>query len=128
MINYKLIEKPEPGVLGGGTKKFYAVIESDGEFNLTELTTAIEKICTVSGADIRAVLYSLVDVAVDRLNRGTIVRLGDLGSMRVSMRSQGAETAEKFNVKMIKNARVIFTPGKRIKILLDHLEYHKVQN
>jgi predicted histone-like DNA-binding protein len=127
MINYKVIERPEPGVVGGGVKKYYASIESDGEFNLSELTTAIEKICTVSGADIRAVLYSLVDVAVDRLNRGTIVRLGDLGSMRVSLRSEGAETAEKFNVKMIKNTRVIFSPGKRIKTMLEQVEYHKVQ-
>ncbi len=126
MINYKVIERPEPGVVGGGVKKYYAAIESDGEFNLSELTTAIEKICTVSGADIRAVLYSLVDVAVDRLNRGTIVRLGDLGSMRISLRSEGAETADKFNVKMIKNAKVIFYPGKRLKTMLDNLEYHKV--
>lgn len=127
MINYKVIERGQPGVVGGGTKKFYATIESDGEINLSELTTAIEKICTVSGADIRAVLYSLVDVAIDRLNRGTMVRLGDLGSLRVSMSSQGAETADKFNVKMIKNARVIFNPGKRIKSMLEQLEYHKTQ-
>lgn len=127
MINYKLIERSEPGVLGGGKKKFYAVIENDGEFNLSELTTAIEKICTVSGADIRAVLYSLVDVAIDRLNRGTIVRLGDLGSMRVSLSSEGTEDTEKFNSKMIKNARVIFSPGKRIRTMLEQVEYHKVQ-
>jgi len=67
MINFNTIGRPEPGVVGGGTKKFYASIENDGELNLSDLTTSIEKICMVSGADSRAVLYTLVDVAIENL-------------------------------------------------------------
>lgn len=126
MINFKVIEKVQPGVIGGGTKKFYAIIEKNGELNLADLTTSIEKICTVSGADIRAVLYALVEVAAENLKRGTIVRLGDLGSLRISLSSDGAESAEKFNVKFIKKNRVIFTPGMRIKSLLELTTYHRV--
>ena len=127
MINYKVIERGQPGVVGGGTKKFYANIENDGELDLSDLTTSIEKICTVSGADIRAVLYALVDVGIESLRKGTMVRLGDLGSLRVSLSSDGAESAEKFNVKYIKKARVIFTPGSRIKNLLEVVEYQRVK-
>lgn len=110
-INFKVIERGEPGVVGGGTKKYYASPQMNGELDLDDLTKAIEKICTVSGADIRAVLYALVDVAVDNLGRGTIVRLGDLGSMRVSLKSTGEATAEDVKASSVKNAKVVFTPA-----------------
>jgi len=100
-IKFKVIERGQPGVVGGGTKKFYAIPVMNGEFDLKGLTTAIEKNCTVSGADIRAVLYALVDVSIDRLAQGTIVRLGDLGSLRVSFSAQGQAAADDVLVRVV---------------------------
>lgn len=125
-IKFKIIERGEPGVTGGGTKKFYASAISDGEANLETLTRAIEKVSTVSGADIRAVLYAMVESMDDILADGKIVRLGELGSLRVSFSSEGQETADKVNAKSIKSAKVIFSPGKMIKKMLQTLEYKKV--
>lgn len=125
-INFKTIERGQPGVVGGGTKKFYASPVMDGEMNLAEITKAIEKICTVSGADIRAVLYALVDVSVDNLSNGTIIRLGDLGSMRISLSSDGKATAEEVTASAIKNTSIIFTPGTRIKEMLAVVKFQKV--
>jgi len=125
-IGFKIIERGQPGVAGGGVKKFYAIPVMDGEMSLAELTKAIEKICTVSGADIRAVLYSLVDVAVDNLANGTIVRLGDLGSIRVSLNSEGKTTAQEVTASAIKNTSAIFTPGTRIKEMLANAKFQKV--
>jgi predicted histone-like DNA-binding protein len=124
-IKFKIIERGEPGVVGGGTKKFYASPVMDGEMNLVDLTKAIEKICTVSGADIRAVLYALVDVSVDNLANGTIVRLGDLGSMRISLSSEGLPTADEVKASSIKSSSVIFTPGPRIKEMLAAAKFQK---
>jgi predicted histone-like DNA-binding protein len=125
-INFKVVQKGQPGVVGGGEKKFYASPVLDGEMSLPEMTTAIEKICTVSGADIRAVLYALVDVAVDNLSNGTIVRLGDLGSLRPSLSSEGKATEAEVNATVIKNASVLFTPGTRIKAMLAAAKFKKV--
>lgn len=80
----------------------------DGEMTLADLTKAIEKISTVNGADIRAVLYALVD-AVDSLSDGKIVRLGDLGSLRMSLSSEGKAKASDVTASAVKNASVIFT-------------------
>jgi len=80
---FKVIERGHPGVPGGGEKKFYASANPSGEMTLTGLTKSIEKISTVSGADIRAVLYAMVDVMQDALANGQIVRLGEPGSLRV---------------------------------------------
>lgn len=124
-IKFKVIEKGQPGVVGGGTKKFYANPVMDGEVNLNDLTKAIEKICTVSGADIRAVLYALADVSIDNLANGTIVRLGDLGSMRISLSSEGKATADEVKSSAIKSSSVIFTPGTRIKEMLATAKFQK---
>ncbi|MDP3912188.1 MAG: DNA-binding protein [Bacteroidota bacterium] len=124
-IKFKVIERGEPGVVGGGTKKFYASPVMDGEINLNDLTKAIEKICTVSGADIRAVLYALVDVSIDNLGNGTIVRWGDLGSLRVSLSSEGKATADEVKASAIKSTSVIFTPGTRIKEVLGAAKFQK---
>ena len=125
-IKYQVIEKAQPGVAGGGEKKFYASPNVTGEKTLAGLTRDIEKISTVSGADIRAVLYALVDVMVDSLAEGQVVRLGELGSLRVSISSEGMDTAEEVNASTIKGAKVIFTPGKDIKKMLGNLEYQKM--
>lgn len=124
-IKYNVIERGQPGVAGGGEKKFYASTVADGEMTLTKLTKRIEKISTVSGADIRAVVYAMVDVMKDSLAEGQIVRLGDLGSLRISLSSRAEETAEDVNANSIRAARTIFTPGKDLKETLKILEYRK---
>ncbi len=124
-IKFKVIEKGQPGVTGGGTKKFYASASSTGEMTLEKLTKRIEKISTVSGADIRAVLYAMVESMEDALEDGQIVRLGDLGSLRVSVSSKGEETADDVNARSIKGAKTLFTPGKNLKNMLKNLSYVK---
>ena len=56
---FKIIERGQPGVAGGGKKMYYAGAVADGELKLDGISTSIEKRCTVNGADILAVLHSL---------------------------------------------------------------------
>ncbi|MDY3316325.1 HU family DNA-binding protein [Riemerella anatipestifer] len=124
-VKFKVIERGQPGVSGGGDKKWYATPVSSGEKTLTDLTKDIEKISTVSGADIRAVLYALVDVMQSSLANGQIVRLGELGSLRISFSSEGKATEKEVTANAIKQAKVIFTPAKGIKDTLATLTYEK---
>ena len=97
------MERPQPGVKGGGIKKYYANPVHDREISLDGLTKAIEKTSTVSGADIRAVLYAAVEETVLGLADGRIVRLGDLGSFRISISSEGRDKPELVLGIMISN-------------------------
>ena len=124
-IKFNVIERGEPGVTGGGQKKYYASAVSNGEMNLNGLTKNIEKISTVSGADIRAVLYAMVDVMKDALDEGKIVCLGDLGSLRVSISSNGEDAADKVTGFSVKSAKTIFTPGPALKEMLKLLKFEK---
>lgn len=124
-VKFKVIERGEPGVVGGGVRKFYASPISNGEMTVDELTDAIKLMSTISGADIRGVLYSLLEVMKAALDKGEIVRLGELGSLRVSFGSEGRDTADEVNVTCIKSNRVLFKPGKEIRKMLKTLEYKK---
>lgn len=127
-IKFNVIERGQPGVVGGGEKKYYASPVVSGELTLAGLTKAIERSCTVNGADIRAVLYSMVDVMKDSLADGNIVRLGELGSLRMSFSSEGKATPEEVSASAITAAKVIFTPGKDLKTMLETVSYQKNPN
>jgi len=124
-IKFKVIERGQPGVVGGGQKKFYASTKISGEMTLDKLTKSIEKVSTVSGADIRAVLYAMVDVMKTTLDEGKVVRLGDLGSLRVNISSEGEDEAKKVTARSIKGAKTVFTPGAELKHMLKNLKYEK---
>ena len=125
-VKIKTIAKGQPGVPGGGEKKYYASPVMEGDMNLDALTKAIEKISTVSGADIRAVLYALVDVSIDGLSRGAIIRMGDMGTFRITLSSEGKATPAEVNSGCIKKAGIIFTPAARLVEMLRNLKFQKV--
>ena len=50
------------------------------------------------------------------MQQGHTVRVGDLGTIRVSFKSDGVENITDFNAgAMIKNPRIIFTPSKEFR-------------
>jgi len=125
-IQIKSVERGQPGVAGGGTKKFYASPVHGREITLDGLTKAIEKTSTVSGADIRAVLYAMVEEAVNGLSEGRIIRLGELGSMRITLSSEGKNRPEEVTASAVKKAGVIFTPGTKLQSMLKTAKFTKV--
>ncbi len=124
-IQIKSVERGQPGVAGGGQKKFYANPVHDKELSLDGLTRAIEKTSTVNGADIRAVLYAMVEEAVIGLSDGRIIRFGDLGSLRITLSSEGKTTAEEVTATAVKKVGVIFTPGKKLQEMLRNATFTK---
>jgi predicted histone-like DNA-binding protein len=124
-IQIKAVERGQPGVAGGGVKKYYASPVQGKELTLDGLTKGIEKTSTVNGADIRAVLYALVEEAVTGLSEGRIIRLGDLGSLRITLSSEARDTPEQVTAAAVKKAGVIFTPGTKLQDMLKTAKFTK---
>lgn len=124
MIKYKVVGRRKPGVTEG-PMKYYASIVLDGEVGLQEICQEIENTSTVSEADIMAVLTSLVRIVPDKLTQGKIVRLGDLGSLRPSLGSNGMDKEEDVSGHSIKNNKVLFKPGRRITKAMKGADYKK---
>lgn len=126
-IKYNVVERGEPGVVGGGTKKWYASVVTDGEVSIDKLTKEIEKFSSLSESDIRAVIIALENVIVNEIAEGRIVRLDKLGSFYPSLSSGSAATEADFNVSMIKGAKMNYRPGTRINDALKTAKFLKVK-
>ena len=124
-VKYNLVEKGnllDPKA----AKKWYAMAKSSGELTFRKLGKEIaEGSTTVSDTDVLAVLNDLTKILRRHLENGEIVRFGDFGSFQISIKSEGAETAEKFHASMIKSAKVVFRPGIDLKEMKNNLKYEK---
>lgn len=124
-IKYKVVEKAEPGVVGGGAKKWYATVVNDGELAIDDLVNQIEKFSALSEADIRGVIIALENVIQEGLSNGKIIRLDKLGSFYPSLSSASSLTQEDFTSSLIKGAKVNYRPGKRINDVLKTATFKK---
>lgn len=126
-IKYNLIERGEPGVVGGGTKKWYAVVKNDGEMSIDDLVQQIEKFSALSEADIRGVIIALENVIQNELANGKIIRMDKLGSFYPSISSEGTARLTDFNASLIKGAKVNYRAGKRITDVLKTATFIKAK-
>lgn len=126
-IPYKVIQKGQPGVVGGGDKKYYAAIVTTGEASIDDITKEIEKFSSLTEADIRGVIIALENVIQDKLSEGKIVRLEKLGSLYPSLSSKGVATEAEITKDVIKQASVNYRPGDRIKNAINSAGFKKVE-
>lgn len=126
-IKYNVIEKPEPGITGGGVKKWYASAKTDGEMTIDELSKEIEKFSSLTEADIRGVIIALENVIITQIVNGRIIRLDKLGSFYPSLSSNGVEREADFSPTLIKGAKLNYRPGTRITDALKTVKFTKVK-
>ena len=98
MIKYIIQAKKNPQKKDE-KKKFYPQIAPSTPVTLPQIVKRIEKRSTVSSADVKAVLDALQTEVIDALESGNTVRLGDLGSFRLTIKSEGVATAARDVVK-----------------------------
>lgn len=96
------------------TTRFYPQMAPTTPLKLEDVIVQIERQCTVSAPDVKAVLNALEYVIVGALKNGTSVRLGDLGSFRPTIHSFGVATAPEVNAALIRRVRCRFTPSSWI--------------
>jgi len=105
--------------------KYYAIVKGNGRADTQSVASSINAMSTISAPDTAAVLEAFLHVVPEKLADGKIVELGGFGSFRVTVSSEGAALPEELTARNIKDARVIFTPGKRFKQMLKNLEFEK---
>ncbi|MCD8166984.1 MAG: DNA-binding protein [Bacteroides sp.] len=106
---------------------YYALVQSAGDMDFDTLCHVASKGCTITQADISAAFYAVVEAAVLGLKEGKIIRLGNFGSLQLSVRGTGAETKKSFSVSQVKEARIRFRPGGALTEMLPNLKYHQVE-
>lgn len=106
-------------------EKFYAAAVADGNVDLDRLAELISYQCTVTETDCYAVLMALEHNIIGELKQGRIVKLGRLGNFQVGISSTGSDTAAEVSATAIKKSRILFRPGKKMRMMLDGVSFKK---
>ena len=116
MIKYVIRSKKNPQKKD--VVKYYPQMAPTTPLSLEQIIRRVEKRSTVSSADVKAVLDALQYEVMEALASGSTVRLGDLGSFRLTMKSEGAATAAEAKQKgaqLIKRVNVQFTKSTTMR-------------
>ena len=106
--------------------KYYAQPVYDGKVTKSTLAEDLVLISSLSRGDISSVIENMIDILPKYLLMGKSIQLGELGTLRISFSSDGAETPEALNPKMIRGRKVVFTAGKLLKNTLPKLTFELV--
>ena len=124
MINYRLVQDKSSNPRKSG--KWYAKAVIGQTVSTDVIADRIEKKCSCTISDVKAVLEALRDVIADIVKESQRARLDGIGCFKAGLSSRGAESEDKFEVqKHIKNLHLIYQPvtrklstGKREKVFL----------
>ena len=126
-VNYKVVERGNPKDLTL-PKKYYASIVKGDDITFDELAQLISKVSNLNYGSVVGTLATLMEVIELQLIHGRTVKLNNLGSLFLTLSSEGTEKAGDFTSENIKKATLRFRPGKRLKKLVKNLDYHKASN
>ena len=121
---YKLKERVNP-LDRNAPKKVYATPVYSGKIDKNQIAADLVLISAISRGDISSVIENFIDAIPKYLLRGHSVQLGDLGTLRISFSSEGANDPDSFEVGMIRGRKIIFTPGPAFKKILRDLTFER---
>lgn len=88
-----------------------------------EIARQINEMCTVTPADVAAVLQALQDVIARNLKQGNSVRLGKVGSFWVKINATAETAPEDVSAKNIKEVGVKFRANAELKQMLNDVHF-----
>ncbi len=97
-------------------RKFYAQAVNNGYVSFDELCVEIAENCTLTSADVKAVMDRMNYILDKNLKAGRIVQFGEIGSFRLAIGSTGSTTEEDFSTSQIKTPKIVFTPGSKLRV------------
>ena len=106
--------------------KYYASPVNAGKKTLRDIARDIAGRSSLTRGDIENVLSNFIDCLPHYLRDGFSVQLGEFGTMRLTLSSEGAATVKAFKTETIK-PRVTFTPGVELKAALRENSYETVK-
>ncbi len=104
---------------------FYAQAVMSRRVVFDDLCDEIAETCTLTSADIKAVLDRVIWAMVTHLRNGEIVQFADLGNFRIAIGSPGVSNPEDFNAVMIRRPKVVFSPGKRLRNMRNLAKFNR---
>ena len=106
--------------------KYYASPVNAGKKTLRDIAKDIAGRSSLTRGDIENVLTNFMECLPSYLRDGFSVQLGEFGTVRLTLSSEGALNEKAFKTETIK-PRVTFTPGVELKAALRDNSYETVK-
>lgn len=115
-VKYRLIKRKNLGAdKGENPTKFYAQAVNNGYVEFDELCEEIAETCTLTSADVKAVMDRMNYVLDKNLRAGRIVQFGEIGNFRMAVGSSGSVNEDDFETSQIRTPKIVFTPGSKLQ-------------
>ena len=112
-LSYKLVKNNNEASPYFNKYRAQAVIV--GEMDIKAISDLIQRNCTVKKSDCMAVLTELIEVMKDALGEGKKVTLDGLGSFKVGIKGNYADSEAEYSTAVnVKGFRVNFTPAYNV--------------
>ena len=111
-VYYKIQQNTNSKV--GKQGKFYAKTAALGVLTHEQLCQEMQSNCTVKSADVSAVMTETMAQMKRLLQNGYAVHLDGLGTFKITVVSEPADTYEKFTRANIKKFKVHFAPERHL--------------
>lgn len=105
-------------------EKYYLIAKSQGVVDLKQICEEISLSTTLTRGDVRNTLLSFLDIIPKYLKMGYSVKLDELGSFRLSIKSKGSDTEEDVSISKVQRIRPVFLASTELKKQISdtHLE------
>jgi predicted histone-like DNA-binding protein len=123
-MKYKLVERRNPQN-PQATPKLYATPVNDGKITQKEIAADIVELSSLARGDVSNVIESLLDTVPKYLLMGKSVKLGELGTFRISFSSEGVDDATAFDTRLISGVRVLFTASTELREAIGKVRFEK---
>lgn len=108
------------------TAQFVARPVSAGEVSFSDLCDQVTKVGMAPRGVVKMVLDGLIDVMEMNMKNGMKVKLGDFGSFKTSFGSSAQETSDKVSAQILKNRKILFCPGAKLKEMIKAVSIQRV--
>lgn len=126
-VKFKLVTKRNLGDDKGETpEKIYAQIVAGDYISNDEFIEEVADSSGVGSAGVKAVLDRVNVVLVRHLQHGRRVAVGELGTFRYTLGSDGVTDIAKFDTNLIREPRVRFYPGKALRTIKSRASFERL--
>lgn len=115
--NFKLVKRMDPKTKA---HKWYAIPVQKGTMTEDDVAEVSTRNTTIARHELKGSLEVLSESVPGMLLSGNSVRIGKMGTLRLSFGSEGVENIDDFDTSMIRNMKIIFTPSKELKEALQN--------
>lgn len=123
-VRYHVIERHNPRDMTA-PKKFYPMLKTSGRTRTRQLALDMSERSTVSIGDMLVTLEGMLSTIPKELANGNIVDLGEFGTFKLQVKTDGSSSADEVTAKHIHHVSVRFTPGPAFKDALGKIEFVK---